>query len=228
MDRAHLIVVEDKQMRMSCRAAPIVFALGLITWANAASAQSATPKQDGPPAVADHTERESVRPLRVGVIGGVGFPRPLAIEALTLLGESVALGAEYGVLPDLTVDGVHTSLWSLAGDVRFFPFRHGFFVGVRAGRQHVGADTAVTVAPYGSANESLSLDSWFINPRIGFLWTSAAGLALGMEVGVQVPLVADTTSSLPLALVPGAQRTADALGSSILPTVDLLRVGVVF
>src|SRR5215472_1744556 len=170
MGRAHLIVVEVKQMRDFCRSVSIAFALVLTTWSQMARAQAAAQKQDGPPPAADHgPEHENVRPLRVGVIGGVGFPRPLAIEGMTLLGDSVALGAEYGVLPDLTVDGVHTSLWSLAGDVRFFPFHNGFFVGVRAGRQHVGADTTVTVAPYGSGTESLSLDSWFVNPRIGFL-----------------------------------------------------------
>jgi hypothetical protein len=173
-------------------------------------------------------ENERPHPLRVGAIGGVGFPTPLAIEAMMKWGDVVAVGAEYGVLPTLTIDNVQTSLWSLAGDVRVFPFRGGFFVGLRAGHQHVGADTTVTVASYGSASEALSLDSWFVNPRIGFLWTSHSGFTLGMDAGVQIPLSSDTTSSLPLALLPGAQRTANALGSSLLPTVDLLRIGMLF
>ena len=216
-------------MRMLCRSISVFLSLELVKWAAAAPAQSATSRDDAPQPVVDQaSQREHLRPLRIGVIGGVGFPNPLAIEGMAMWAETVAVGAEYGVLPELTVDGVHTSLWSFAGDVRLFPFHNAFFVGVRAGRQHVGADTTVTVAPYGSANESLSLDSWFVNPRIGFLWRSRAGLALGMDAGVQVPLAQDTASSLPLALVPGAQRTANTLGSAILPTVDLLRIGMLF
>jgi hypothetical protein len=207
----------------------IALSLELVTWTAAARAQNAAPREDAPQPGVDHAPQpEPVRPLRIGAIGGVGFPSPLAIEAMTLWRDTVAVGAEYGVLPELTIDGVHTSLWSLAGDVRFFPFHNAFFVGVRAGRQHVGANTTVTVAPYGSAGESLSLDSWFVNPRVGFLWTSRAGLALGVDVGVQIPVAQDTTSSLPLALLPGAQRTVDAFGGAILPTVDLLRIGILF
>src|SRR4029077_209389 len=174
-------------------------------------AQGAAPKDEGP-LRENAPKRESVRPLRIGAIGGGGFPRPLAIEGMVLLRDAVALGAEYGVLPNLTVDGVHTSLWSLAGDVRYFPFHGPFFVGVRAGRQHIGVDTTVTVAPYGSSSESLSIDSWFVNPRLGLLWTSGAGLALGMEAGFQVPVATDSTSSMFLALVPAAQQTANWLG----------------
>jgi hypothetical protein len=136
-----------------------------------------------------------------------------------------AFGAEYGVLPAVSIDGVQTSMWSLAGDARWYPFRGAFFIGVRGGRQHVEADTTITVAPYGSAAESLALDSWFINPRLGFLWTSREGFTIGIEAGVQIPLAANTTTSLPLAFVPGAQHTADTLGNSWLPTVDLLRLG---
>ena len=79
-------------------------------------------------------------PLRVGVIGGMGFPRPLAIEALA------------------------------------------------------------EVSGYA---------------------------ALGVEAGVQIPLSPDVSSSLPIALYPSAQRTIEALGSSVIPTVDLVRVGLV-
>ena len=207
----------------------VACALGVAASPNVARAQSARPLDAPAPPAADRAvESEPTRPLRIGVIGGVGFPTPLAIEAMIKWGDVIAVGAEYGVLPTLTIDNVQTSLWSLAGDLRVFPFRGGFFVGLRAGHQHVGADTTVSVASYGSASEALSLDSWFVNPRMGFLWTSRAGLTLGMDAGVQIPVSSDTTSSLPLALVPGAQSTANTLGSSPLPTVDLLRIGMLF
>jgi hypothetical protein len=179
------------------------------------------------PASADRANDDAIHKLRVGAIAGVGFPRPLAIEPMVVLSGWVAVGGEYGVMPQMTLYGVQASLWSLAGDVRVFPFRGNFFVGLKVGHQHIDASTTVTVAPYGSAPEQLALDSFYVNPRIGFLWTSNAGLTLGVEAGVQIPLSASTDSSLPLSLAPSSvQNTIQALGGAVLPTVDLLRIGL--
>jgi hypothetical protein len=172
-------------------------------------------------------EGDGVHKLRVGAIAGIGFPRPLAIEPMVVLSGWVAVGGEYGVMPQMTIDGVQASSWSLAGDVRVFPFRGNFFVGLKMGHQHIDAATTVTVAPYGSAPEQLALDSFYVNPRIGFLWTSNAGLTLGVEAGVQIPLSASIDSSLPLSLAPSSvQNTVQSLGGAVLPTVDLLRIGL--
>ncbi len=164
--------------------------------------------------------------MRVGVLGGIGFPRPLAIEVLAVFSGIVAVGAEYGALPTVTIDGVSASLWSLAADLRVFPFQGAFYLGLRAGRQHARATTSIAIGSFGDANEVLDLDSWFLNPRVGFLWTTREGLTLGIEAGVQLPLNPGVSSTLPIALYPSAQRTIDVLGSSVLPTVDLLRVGL--
>jgi hypothetical protein len=214
------------------KSAEVAVALAFVVLLSApcARAQTPDPPTEGEAAPeADHPPRgDDRRPVRVGALVGGGFPRPLAVEALVEVSDFIGLGAEYGVLPTITIDGVQTSLWSLAGDARVFPFRGPFFVGLRAGRQHVDADTTVTVTSYGSAAETLALESWFINPRVGLLWTTNVGFTIGVEAGVQIPFAASTTSSLPLSLVPGAQHTADALASSWLPTVDLLRVGFLF
>jgi len=180
------------------------------------------------PAPADHAnDDDAIHKLRVGAIAGVGFPRPLAIEPMVVLGGWVAVGGEYGVMPAMTIYGVDASLWSLAGDVRVFPFHGNFFVGLKVGHQHIEASTTVTVAPYGAAPEQLALDSFYVNPRIGFLWTNKAGLTLGVEAGVQVPLTASIDSSLPLSLAASSvQNTVQALGGAVLPTVDLLRIGL--
>jgi hypothetical protein len=140
----------------------------------------------------------------------------------------LSVGAEYGVLPSITVDGVQTNLWSFAGDARVFPFRNAFFIGLRAGRQHVGASTTVNVESVGSLPETLALDSWFLNPRIGLLWTGSSGLTVGAELGIQIPIASGVTSSLPLALAPDAERTASTLGKTVLPTINLLQIGMLF
>jgi hypothetical protein len=212
---------------------PRALAVGLAVCAlasePAAQAQedTRTPPEAVPPA-ADRVDDEfSLRHVRVGAIGGMGFPRPLAVEGMIMFGRTVALGAEYGVLPPVTIGGVRTSLWSLATDTRVFPFHGPFFIGLRAGRQHVDAATTITVGSVGSGPEVLALDSWFLNPRIGVLWTASNGIAFGFEVGVQIPVVASVASTLPLSLDPAVQRTADSLGRSVIPTVDILRVGAI-
>ncbi len=195
-----------------------------LSWGRLALAQSTDAFHVAAPDLA--AGQNSPPPTRIGLLAGIGFPRPIELEGLADLGGFVALGAEYGVLPSVTIDGVDTNLWSLAVDVRAFPFRGPFFVALLAGRQHVGASTQITVESLGSAHEVLSLDSWFLNPCVGLLWTSRAGLAFGIDLGLQIPLAPNVSSTLPLSLYPAAQRTIDTLGKSVLPTLDLLRVGI--
>jgi hypothetical protein len=211
------------------RKTSLAIALAAFACCGSAGAQELvrTAAQNGPPS-ADRTNVEPTpRPWRVGAIGGVGFPRPLAIEAMALVHDTAALGVEYGALPPTTIGGVQASLWSLAGDARVFPFRGAFFIGLRTGYQHLAAATTVVVGSIGAAPEELALDSWFFNPRLGFLWISQAGLAFGVEAGAQIPIHTAVSSTLPLSLAPSIRNTVDSLGGSVLPTVDLLRVGLV-
>lgn len=178
---------------------------------------------------ADHATGDTrMDELRVGAVAGVGFPRPLAVEALLRLGDFVAVGAEYGFLPQTSIAGVDTRLWSLAADGRVFPFRGPFFIGVLAGRQHVGASATLTVQNVGSATEQLTLDSWFVNPRIGLLWTSRTGFTFGIDAGVQIPIGTSISSTVPLPLYAAAEQRVNAIGGSALPTIDLLRIGWLF
>ena len=191
-------------------------------------ARAETSPQTQETASSDHGTENASHRTRFGATAGIGFPRPLSLEAMVKVGGLLGVGVEYGLLPSVTIDNVDTHLWSVAGDARVFPFRNAFYVGLRAGRQHVEAATTVTIASVVTADEVLALDSWFLNPRIGVLWTGSTGLTVGMEVGVQIPLSPGVTSSLPLALVPEAERTVNTLGKTVLPTIDLLQIGVLF
>lgn len=166
-------------------------------------------------------------PFKIGAIAGVGFPRALAVEGLVKLVDRVAIGVEYGVMPQVTLFGVDANLWSLAGDARVFPFGGPVFVGLRGGRQHLGADTQVMLAGQNYAG-SVAIDAWYLNPRVSLLWTSKPGLTIGTEAGIQFPVGVDVQSHLP----PEVDRdsvnsVADALGRQVIPTVDLLRIGFV-
>jgi len=209
--------VESKSGLVSAAAACVLVA---VTCSSTARAQSA-PKEAEKPRSGDA--------LRVGVLGGVGFPRPFAVEGVVVIDRLVLLGAEYSALPATTLAGVQTSLWAVAADARVFPFRNGFFVGVRAGQQHLDESATITVNGVGSFSGSNTADTTFINPRMGFLWSWSV-LAFGVDAGVQIPLSASTASNLP-AGVSAPQAVTDvthALAQQVLPTIDLLRLGLVF
>ncbi len=167
-------------------------------------------------------------PLRVGAFAGAGFPRPLSVEGMLKVADVVGLGLEYSLLPNMTVSDVHTSFSAVALDLRVFPMKGGFFVGVAGGHQHLEASTTLSVAGVASVPELVSADTWFVNPRVGFLWTASWGLTFGVDAGVQIPLSASFTNSIPSQLAANQQATniAHLFGKTVLPTVDLLRVGL--
>jgi hypothetical protein len=186
------------------------------------------PKDTGAPDAKDEDSSRPPEHLRIGVLGGVGFPRPLAIEGLIKIERTIALGAEYSLLPGMTVSGVDISFWAIAADLRIFPFTNGFFVGVRAGYQRLGGQGSLMVTGYGTVREALTINTTFLNPRLGFLWTWDPGITLGIDAGAQFPVAAKASSTLP----PGNAATdevmsvASSFGKSVLPTVDLLRIGI--
>jgi len=188
----------------------------------------APPQKDTPAAGAAHDDDEGG--VGFGALGGVGFPRPLAVEAFVDLDRVALVGAEYAFLPTTTISGVSLSSWSVAADARVFPFRGAFFVGARLGHQHIDGTATVTVTGVGSASESVALDGWFVNPRVGFLWHTNPGLAVGVAVGLEVPLSTSTSSASPslpagLSIDTGLASAAGTFGRSVLPTVDLLQIG---
>ena len=78
----------------------------------------------------------------------------------------------------------------------------------------------------------MTASTWFLNPSIGFLYRFQEGLTIGVDAGVQVPIAPEfqrsglgagtaATASLDHTLA----SVAGALGNSVTPTVDVLRLG---
>ena len=216
----------------------ISIALGLALVQQTAFAQTPepapSPPRDRQEAVAE--PRGEQDGFQIGVIGGVGFPRLLGIEALFKVERYVAFGIEYSAFPEFAISDVDVSVWALAGDVRVFPFRSAFFFGLRGGHQHVGAGTILEVSGQTIPLEG-GLDTIFLNPRLGFLWTWDSGITLGLDAGLQIPLSSRTSGALALAdtvmlpargaeVVSEVRRAARVFGESTLPTIDLLRLGL--
>ena len=175
---------------------------------------------------------EDTEALRIGAIAGIGFPHPLAVEAMVKVGGVLALGAEYSAMPKTTIMGVGTSAWAIAADARVFPFRNGFFIGVRGGRQVISGTATANLGALGTYSESGEADTWFVNPRIGVLWTWKGGFTLGIDAGVQIPIGPTLTTTLPAGVPAQVDQAiasvANTLGNGVTPTVDLLRVGFLF
>ena len=103
-------------------------------------------------------------------------------------------------------------------------------------RERFDASMTASLGMLGSVSETLTVDTWFINPRIGALWIWDSWLAVGIEAGLQIPLSSSVSSTLPPNLPSDPRITratntltavTDALGTNVLPTVDLLRIGLV-
>ena len=193
-----------------------------------------TEKKDGQLLTSRRTAQPDAERMNVGAIAGIGFPRPLAIEGVLGFGKHVMIGAEYGFMPTLTVGSVQTRLWAVSGDVRVFPFGGAFYLGLRGGYQSLFAAASLSASGIGSYSESVEIASLFVNPRIGFLWRFDP-IVLGFEAGIQIPVSPNVTRSASANLagidVQADARltsTADTLGSKVIPSVDLLRVRVLF
>lgn len=212
-------------------AAACVLVIALSTRPAHALATSVTIGNEAPPAPETATpppKPDEYDRFRIGAMAGVGFPRPISFEAMTRLGGYVAVGAEYGLLPSISIDSVSTSAWAATLDLRIFPFRGAFFFAVRGGYQHISASASVSVAG-ASDSASASLDTWFMNPRLGFLWTWSVGFSIAIEAGVQLPLGSSFSSNLPTEVAMQVRTsTPVTVLSGVLPTVDLLRVGMLF
>ncbi len=152
----------------------------------------------------------------------------MSFELFARLGGNVGLGAEYGLLPSISFGGVAVSAWAASFDLRLFPFHGAFFVAARAGYQHLDGSATVSAGSLGSASGSATLETWFVNPRAGFLWTLGY-FTISIEGGAQLPIASSFSSSLPSAVALQVHSsTPVTLLSGILPTVDLLRVGLLF
>jgi len=169
---------------------------------------------------------ENVEHVRAGAIVGVGFPQPFSFEGLVKIERTVGLGLQYGFLPATELQDMTFSSRAIAFDLRIFPFQGAFFFGLRIGKQYVRASATVDVPQYGELEEVVDIEAWFLNPRLGFLWTLGPGVTLGIDAGVQVPTSHTTSSTLPAQFDEYWKKSAERFGGAVLPTVDLLQLGV--
>lgn len=180
--------------------------------------------------------------FRIGGMVGVGFPRPFAAEGFVKIKQLVGVGVEYSFLPNTNIANTDVRFKGLALDVRVFPFKGGVFVGLRGGKQWLDTRTTITT---GATNvpgvapkyiEAMSSETFFLNPRIGYLKTFDNGITIGVDAGIQLPISPsyerDSEAARSGYGSTDAEKTlrtvANTLGNKATPTIDLLRVGFLF
>lgn len=193
------------------------------------------PKVADQPAAGKNESAEQPESFRIGALAGVGFPRPFSAEVFVKVKKLVGFGAEYSFLPNTSIAGANVKFHGVSADLRVFPFKGGFFIGARAGKQWLSADTTVSAGALGSMNESMAATTWFVNPRIGYLKTWDNGITVGIDAGVQIPISPTydrDSDSEKYGVKTSMDKTlvsvADTLGNKVTPTIDFLRVGFLF
>lgn len=178
----------------------------------------------------DTVHGKKTEPVHVGAYAGVGFPSPMTIGGMLWFEKTISVGAEYGFYPGSKIGSVDVTYRSFAGDVRIFPLQSPFFFGVRVGRQHVSGATTISVPPYGSGTAMAEADTWYVNPRVGFLWTTSFGLTVGMDAGLRIPTRHSSSNNLPNGVeMPAAvANVTNILATRTIPTVTLLQLGLQF
>ncbi|MBI2395836.1 MAG: hypothetical protein HYV09_40100 [Deltaproteobacteria bacterium] len=201
----------------------------IVTFASSSHAAETPSNVDEAPTVAPSSQKTS-RP-RVGLFGAAGFPSPVSVGALVTIDQRFLFGVEYGFLPIAQIAGVDVTYRSWSADARWFPFRGGpFFVGVRAGRQHLAGSKTVTVSGWGSATGSTTADSWYVNPRLGLFRMWDSGFFVGADVGLKLPLGHSYAESVPYgqAMPEGVTAVRDTMSAKVIPTVTLAQLGFAF
>jgi hypothetical protein len=168
--------------------------------------------------------------VRIGVIAGAAFPRPLSVEAMIKIERTFSIGLEYSAMPQTKLGDAVFGWHAWAVDARLFPLQGAFFMGMRVARQHLDGSASVSAGSYGSYSGAIATDTWYVEPRLGFLWTFRSGITVGLDAGLEIPLSHTNTAALPAGVaVPTEVATIrDLFGASKLPTVTLLTVGALF
>jgi len=187
---------------------------------------------------------KSERPIRVGLLVGIiSIPRPVSFELFVKVHNLIGIGVGYNLLPSalgdwlLSIGGVHnasveSSAWDV--DLRVFVLRGSFFVGTSLGHQSVSASYTANLQQYGNLPLTGDLSSFYLTPRLGWLWIWSSGFSMGVDAGVQIPIAHDLTLPAVLLTVRPDQSprkeiedAAKIVGETPLPSINF-RLGYTF
>lgn len=193
----------------------------------------------------------NARTLRIGPVIGVGVPNLLNAGITAKLTPYIGFGVNVGVIPTVKVPlyGQATlSYTEYDAYLRVYPFGGGFYLGSGVGYASIKGTFKQTLAVPDiagiitaqdvSVSSEATVKSMILTPQIGYLHIFDSGVALGVGVGLQVPIApSDVTfgTTLPPGIPPQytssvtseIQSTLKDVGQQIIPTFDL-KLGYLF
>jgi len=178
------------------------------------------------PTEQDKASMFSTQKTRFGINGGIGFPRPVGVGAFLMFDKFWSLGIDYSLLPTTKISDVNLDFWAASAGGRLYPFHGAFYVGLKTGYQHLSASGYITQSGTTALAQG-SIETVFVNPELGFMFTWDSGLALNFGAGIQIPIYADSTTTSNIPVSTDVLSAVGKIGTSSVPTVDLLRVGFV-
>ncbi len=167
----------------------------------------------------------------------VAFPVPFKAGLETKYRDIFGLAFDYGFFPTLTFSNVSVgySSWNVTG--KWYPFNRAMYIGVGIGQQSFDGSQTQTVSAQ-SLTVTVTVNTTFINPHLGWRFISNSGFFYGMELGVQVPLSHSATVTTDNAALNGspekAQMEADVdakaktFARTPLPLLTIVQIGWMF
>jgi hypothetical protein len=178
-------------------------------------------------------------PVRLGVLAGAGAPSAVSGQLVFKYKEVIGANLELGMLPDLTINPVTVSQKMWDASVRVYPFKGAFFLGCGIGQQWLDANGSVTQDGI-TGTAGMEVKTTFIMPRLGLMHRFSFGLAIGADIGVEIPIAGDTSTTQSVSsnypVPPGfnltppkdAQDIADKIKTTPIPVLHVLQLGYIF
>jgi len=190
-------------------------------------------------AEADYGKKSGVLPDFVfgPKITALGTPVPFRVGAETKWDNFLGASFDWGFLPSLSFSNVSVKLngWNFAA--RLYPWKGAFYAGVAFGSQtFTGAQTGTVVGV--PTTVTLTFNSTYLAPQVGWRWVWDSGFFLGMELGVQIPISTSSSVTSDNELGKGTPAYAQlqsqindkatTFGNNPLPHFALLQLGYFF
>ncbi len=171
-------------------------------------------------------------PVHLGATVGIGVPSPVSLQGVFKYKKLIGANLELGMLPEINVSDIRVHQEMIDASVHLYPFSGAFFVGLGIGAQRLTA-LGATSSQGVSGDAKAVVNTTFLYPRLGFLHRFDFGLALGMDIGVELPVsgsadVSANAGGVSLPVPKGVSDISDKMRTLPIPVVHLLQVGYLF
>ena len=162
----------------------------------------------------------------LGLLFGVaGLTQPIHAELVAKPVRWLSAGFGIGGLPAslgdavlsaASVQGASLTTISIEGALQAFPFGGSFFLGAAFGHLGLSAAASTKAGPV-----QIDISSLYFAPRLGWLAVFDSGFSLGLDLGAQLPISPQVSSSGARQAAANVESLARTLAALPLPTLSI-------